>query len=828
MSFSHNYYPINRKNITSQKYNPYLISNKENISNNIFSTYFSSESNITKQKREIHSYNDVKKSLNLDIPKYNNNSIDPKKDSSINFHQYSSFSSRNSNANNNIIGSDKTNKKTLILDLDETLVHSAFTPFSRKSDLMLTINFDGEDRLLYVLKRPFVDEFLKELADLYEIIIFTASISEYANPLLDLLDKQKCIKYRLFREHCTFDNGIYIKDLKIFDRKINNMIIIDNNPLSYDNNISNGIPILSWYEDLNDNELLKLLPILKYMSSKDVYDVRNIINKIVDRNTNEIDYNAINKFIETNKVEKYDINNYNINKNVLISKNEQRKINKSEEPKLNMLNINKKNNEEEKYNYNFGQNKVVALKDNYLNKYENQNNNILNSKYNINNIYNYTFEQKPNINIDKKDPYGTRISIFSPEEYNSLYNRKSYHYPYNRNMYTINSVEERKDGDNFTKTINLQTQKKSYLFNKYNSNTYSNKGNIEKTLVSKKNENKKKINKNILDTENPMKVSRNHSLVELTRKALHLIDKKPENKKISKYDSVSKVLNQKKYFKDEKKVISNNYINGNKNINNYKSDRTLYNNNNNQKKNFRNYIQESKIIIKDNNEIDNITTQIVTLKQMNSNNKKGYDIQLNNFFANTERERLLKRINNEKINNNFLGINYTNQGKNSGNNYYITNFSQMNTERYLNSMRKSIEQNKENLNMGVFNNTNINSYNNKNNIKLYNNKMYNLLNIPKNNEIKNIAINHKSVSYINNKGNNLVNLKKSNAKTNEIYNINSLMRSSSFVKPKNNYSNKILDNYSLVDNSNKENEINSNNKYVKNLNYRYDVNLFDI
>ena len=213
---------------------------------------------------------------------------------------------------------------------------------------------------------------------------------------------------------------------------------------------------------------------------------------------------------------------------------------------------------------------------------------------------------------------------------------------------------------------------------------------------------------------------------------------------------------------------------------------------------------------------------------MNSNNKKGYDIQLNNFFANTERERLLKRINNEKINNNFLGINYTNQGKNSGNNYYITNFSQMNTERYLNSMRKSIEQNKENLNMGVFNNTNINSYNNKNNIKLYNNKMYNLLNIPKNNEIKNIAINHKSVSYINNKGNNLVNLKKSNAKTNEIYNINSLMRSSSFVKPKNNNSNKILDNYSLVDNSNKENEINSNNKYVKNLNYRYDVNLFDI
>ena len=52
------------------------------------------------------------------------------------------------------------------------------------------------------------------------------------------------------------------------------MIIIDNNPLSYDNNVENGIPILSWYEDTNDKELLKLIPILKYMSNNDVIDVR--------------------------------------------------------------------------------------------------------------------------------------------------------------------------------------------------------------------------------------------------------------------------------------------------------------------------------------------------------------------------------------------------------------------------------------------------------------------------------------------------------------------------------------------------------------------------
>ena len=363
MDFSYNYRLINSNNIPSTKYRPYLLSNKENISNNLSPIYLSSESNIPKTKREIYSYNDVKKSLNLQISSYDNNSEDITKNMGQKLNRYSSFSSYTSIINKNL-GENENNKKTLILDLDETLVHSAFSPFSRKSDLTLTINFDGEDRLLYVLKRPYVEEFLNELSSFYEIIIFTASISEYANPLLDLLDKKKCIKQRLFREHCTFDNGIYIKDLKIFDRKINNMIIIDNNPLSYDNNVENGIPILSWYEDTNDKELLKLIPILKYMSNNDVIDVRNIINKIVDRNTNEINYNAINEVLNSKKVEK---NNYNKgNNNYLLTKTDYRKHNKSVESRIKIINENNFKKEEEKYNNNLTKNKIFALKNNFL------------------------------------------------------------------------------------------------------------------------------------------------------------------------------------------------------------------------------------------------------------------------------------------------------------------------------------------------------------------------------------------------------------------------------------------------------------------------------
>ncbi len=98
-----------------------------------------------------------------------------------------------------------------------------------------------------------------------------------------------------------------------------------------------------------------------------------------------------------------------------------------------------------------------------------------------------------------------------------------------------------------------------------------------------------------------------------------------------------------------------------------------------------------------------------------------------------------------------------------------------------------------------------------------------MLNDYKNKDVKNIIINHKSVSYINNKENNLVNLKHSNVNKKELYDINSLMRSSSYARL-NTSLNKIMNNFTIVNDSNKENERNIiNNKYVNNLNYRYDI-----
>lgn len=70
------------------------------------------------------------------------------------------------------------NKKTLVLDLDETLVHSSFKPFSIPSDIILKIEFENKIHEINVLIRPGVEEFLERMAKHYELVIFTASLSK--------------------------------------------------------------------------------------------------------------------------------------------------------------------------------------------------------------------------------------------------------------------------------------------------------------------------------------------------------------------------------------------------------------------------------------------------------------------------------------------------------------------------------------------------------------------------------------------------------------------------------------------------------------------------
>jgi len=172
----------------------------------------------------------------------------------------------------------KKGKKTLVLDLDETLVHSSFkNPSNGKRDFTVPVPIDNVVHTVYVNKRPYVDKFLEEVTKHYEIVLFTASLPKYADPLLDMLDSRETIDFRLFREHCVQTrNMCYVKDLSKLGRDVKDCIIIDNSSQSYDSHPKNAIPIPSWFSDKNDKELLNLLPVL--MRLKDVESIPDVLD----------------------------------------------------------------------------------------------------------------------------------------------------------------------------------------------------------------------------------------------------------------------------------------------------------------------------------------------------------------------------------------------------------------------------------------------------------------------------------------------------------------------------------------------------------------------
>jgi RNA polymerase II subunit A small phosphatase-like protein len=151
------------------------------------------------------------------------------------------------------------------------------------------VEIEGQICKVYVLVRPGTEFFLQRLSKCYELVIYTASLSKYADPLMDILDKKKLVDARLFREHCTSIQGVYVKDMSLLGRPLNDSMIIDNSPTSYTFHPENAIPILSWYDDPRDRCLFELIPLLESLSEVD--DVRKYIPQFITHD-HRIDFQA--------------------------------------------------------------------------------------------------------------------------------------------------------------------------------------------------------------------------------------------------------------------------------------------------------------------------------------------------------------------------------------------------------------------------------------------------------------------------------------------------------------------------------------------------------
>ena len=173
---------------------------------------------------------------------------------------------------------------TLVLDLDETLVHY----------------IEEKDRH-YVQVRPYAEYFISEMGKYFELVIFTSAEEEYANIVLDEIDKNKVIAHKLYRRHVEFNDGFCLKDLNKLGRDIKKVCIIDNDKNNFKLHEDNGIEIKEFLGEQDDNELDLIGDLLMTIIESNLEDIRPIIkdirskmNKINEEKNNINNNNDIN------------------------------------------------------------------------------------------------------------------------------------------------------------------------------------------------------------------------------------------------------------------------------------------------------------------------------------------------------------------------------------------------------------------------------------------------------------------------------------------------------------------------------------------------------
>ena len=252
---------LNNKSKLSKKIRNESRNNRKQIINNKI-TYKNEKNTQNTNNKEIININKDNNNTNINTK---NNIIGSSQDNSNNDER------NNSEANNAPFIKKELDKKfCLVLDIDETLSHMIKLPFGN-----------------YFLVRPGVLDLLKELYSYYEIDIFTAALKHYADNIINKLDKDNIyISYRLYRCHCTYEDGKSVKKLSLIGRDLNKIVFVDDLKRNAKYNMKNLALVSKWIDNVYDKEIINLKNKLKFIALCGKYD-EDITKGLVDEKLSE-------------------------------------------------------------------------------------------------------------------------------------------------------------------------------------------------------------------------------------------------------------------------------------------------------------------------------------------------------------------------------------------------------------------------------------------------------------------------------------------------------------------------------------------------------------
>uniref|UniRef100_A0A1A8LMH9 Mitochondrial import inner membrane translocase subunit TIM50 n=1 Tax=Nothobranchius pienaari TaxID=704102 RepID=A0A1A8LMH9_9TELE len=126
-------------------------------------------------------------------------------------------------------------------------------------------------------KRPGIDYLFQQLAPLYEIVIFTAETGMTAYPLIDSIDPQGFVMYRLFRDATRYMEGHHVKDVSCLNRDTSKVIVVDCKREAFQLQPFNGLALKKWDGNSDDRSLYDLANFLKTIALSGVEDVRIVL-----------------------------------------------------------------------------------------------------------------------------------------------------------------------------------------------------------------------------------------------------------------------------------------------------------------------------------------------------------------------------------------------------------------------------------------------------------------------------------------------------------------------------------------------------------------------